>query len=139
MRKTEIYTYDRKELINNTSTISTNTINEFKYITEKNIANIFFPNSKIYAGNVSYINNLVLSDNISFNTSTGTIITHDGSLVFNFNYTLKFNNSSPDDNLILIANPTFMSGKYLNYKNIVVSVQVLDTNGVRVIVIEYYE
>jgi len=113
--------------------------NNVTYITENSLANLYLPNTSIVAGTISYINNLFISPIESFNSSIGTIITKDGSLVFNFNYVLKFIDSKPDENLILTAKPTFTSGKYLNYKEIKITVQILKLTGDRILSIEYDE
>lgn len=137
MTKTEIYLYTRVELEENKVIISENIKNEILYLTEKSLANLYFPNTYNKAGIINFINNLVINKDNSFNTSIGTIITEKGSLVFNFNYILKFNDSRPQDNLLLTASPTFISGEYLSYKNIKITVQILKSNGERIVSIEY--
>ena len=135
--KTEIYTYSRFELEQNKAIMNEKKNNNIIYITENNLANLYLPNSSIVVGTISFINNLFFSPMDSFNSSTGTIITKDGSLVFNFNYVLKFMDSKPDENLILTAKPTFTSGKYSNYKEIEITVQILKLTGDRIVSIEY--
>lgn len=137
MKKSEIYTYNRQELNENRVTISENEKNNIKYITEKTLASLYLPNSNISVGLISYINEFILSDKNSFNTSIGTIITDKGSLVFNFNYTIKFNDSRPPDNFLLTAKPTFMSGEYSSYSNVKINVQILQSDGERILSIEY--
>lgn len=139
--KTEIYTYSRFELEQNKAIMNEkkNNNNDILYITENNLSNLYLPNSSIVVGIISYVNNLVFTSVSSFNSSIGTIITKDGSLVFNFNYILKFMDSKPDENLILSAKPTFISGKYSNYKNIKITVQILKLTGDRILSIEYDE
>ena len=137
MKKTDIYIYNRTELETNRVEVSENEKNNIKYKTEKTIGSLYNPNSNISVGQISYINELVISPINSLNTSIGTIITNNGSLVFNFNYVLKFNDSRPSDNLLLTAKPTFMSGDYLSYTNIKINVQILQTNGERILSIEY--
>ena len=109
------------------------------YITENSIANVYLPNSQIKFGKVSYVNNLVIDNENSFNTSLGTIITKDGSLVFNLNYILKFNDSRPENDKVFITKPNFISGKYLNYKDLTITLQILESSGDRIIAIEYFE
>jgi len=137
MKKTEIYTYNRKELDSNCVIVSTNENNNIVYITEKALGTLYYPQSDKSVGQISYINNLVISKSNSFNTSIGTIVNQYGSLVFNFNYILKFNDSKPFDNLLLTARPTFVSGEYLSYSNIQINVQILKSNGERILSIEY--
>lgn len=137
MKKTEIYIYNKVELFDN-AVITTQTNNSgIKYITEKTLGNIYLPNTNIEVGIISYINNLTISDKNSFNTSIGTIITDNGSLVFNFNYTIKYEDSRPVDNKVLIASPTFADGKYSEFSNITITVQILENSGDRIIAIEY--
>ena len=89
MKKTDIYIYNRTELETNRVEVSENEKNNIKYKTEKTIGSLYNPNSNISVGQISYINELVISPINSLNTSIGTIITNNGSLVFNFNYVLK--------------------------------------------------
>lgn len=137
MKKTEIYIYSRNELEKNKVVMAENGINDIKYQTENTIGNLYLPNSMIKVGKINYINNLVISNENSFNTSIGTLVTNDGSLVFNFNYILKFFDSKPEVNKIFYAKPTFVSGKYLHYENISISVQILELNGDRIVAIDY--
>ena len=134
---TEIYTYKLKDLDSNRVRVNEKKINNITYITENTIGNLYLPNSQIIAGSISYINNLVFSDTNSFNTSLGTIVTGAGSLVYNFNYILKFMDVKPEEKTVLTARPTFVSGKYLTYKNIKITVQILELTGERILVIEY--
>lgn len=137
--KTEIYTYTRFELEQNKVIMNEKKNGEIIYITENTLGNLYLPNSCIIVGIISYINNLVLNNENSFNTSIGTINTKDGSLVFNFNYVIKFMDSKPDENIILTSKPTFVSGKFLNYKNIKINVQILKSTGDRILSIEFDE
>jgi hypothetical protein len=137
MRTTEIYTYNRGELNENRVIVSDNEKNDIIYKTEKTLGNLYFANSNNSAGIISYINELVITNKNSFNTSIGTIVNNKGSIVFNFNYVLKFEDSRPFDNLLLTAKPTFVSGEYLLYKNIELTVQIIKSNGDRILAIEY--
>lgn len=139
MKKTEIYTYNKNELFDNAVFTTQENENNIKYITEKTVGNIYLPNSTIEAGVISYVNNLTISNKNSFNTSIGTIITNNGSLVFNFNYILKFEDSRPVENLVLTAEPTFIGGKYTEFNNLTITVQILENSGDRIIAIEYIE
>ena len=139
MKKTEIYTYTRIELEANQVIISNNEKNNIKYITENTIGNVYLPNSTIKCGKLSFINNLFIDKELSFNTSIGTFINKDGSIVFNFNYILKFLDSKPESDKVLLAQPTYMSGKYMNYKNLTITIQILELTGDRIIAIEYFE
>lgn len=139
MKKTEIYTYNKKELFDNAVITTQENKNNIKYITENTIGNVYLPNSTIDAGIISYINNLTISKKNSFNTSIGTIITNNGSLVFNFNYILKFEDSRPDDNSVFTAKPTFINGNYSKFNNLTITVQILENSGDRIIAIEYFE
>ena len=58
-------------------------------------------------------------------------------MVFNLNYILKFNDSRPPDDLLLTTKPTFLSGEYLSYSNVKINVQILKSNGERIVSIEY--
>jgi hypothetical protein len=136
-KKTEIYTYNRKELDDNRVMISKNEKNNILYLTETTLGTLFNPNSNIPAGQITYINELVSNPINSFNTAVGTIVTKNGSLIFNFGYVLKFEDSRPPDNLLLTSKPTFMSGEYLSYPNIKINVQILQSNGERILSIEY--
>ena len=137
MRKTEIYIYNRQELNDNSVIVSKNENNNIKYISEKTLGTLYYPNSDKSTGIISYLNELVQSPKNSFNTSIGTIITDKGSIVFNLNYILKFDDSKPSDNLLLTAKPTFMSGEYLLYTGIKINVQILQSGGERILSIEY--
>lgn len=139
MKKTEIYTYNKKELFDNAVITTQENENNIKYITEKTLGNIYLPNSTIDVGIISYINNLTISKKNSFNTSIGTIITNNGSLVFNFNYVLKFEDSRPADNSVFTSKPTFIDGKYSEFNNLTITVQILENSGDRIIAIEYTE
>ena len=139
MKKTEIYTYNKKELFDNAVITTQTNENNIKYINEKTLGNIYLPNSTIEAGIISYINNLTITNKNSFNTSIGTIITNNGSMVFNFNYILKFEDSRPDDNSVFAAKPTFIDGKYSEFNDISITVQILENSGDRIIAIEYIE
>lgn len=137
MKKNEIYTYNKKELFDNSVVTIQENKNNIKYITEKTSGNIYLPNSIIETGIISYVNNLTIRDKKSFNTSIGTIITNNGSLVFNFNYILKFEDSRPVNNSVLTARPTFIGGKYTEFDNLTITVQILENSGDRIIAIEY--
>ena len=137
--KTEIYTYTRLELEQNKVIMNEKKNGDIIYITENVLGNLYLPNSFTKAGIISYINNFVLNKENSFNTSIGTIITNDGTLVFNFNYVLKYMDSRPDEKLVITANPTFLSGKYLNYRNVKINVQILKLTGERILSIHYDE
>ena len=134
---TEIYTYSRKEIQENRAVMAEKKVGSIIYLTENVIGNIYLPNSSIIVGSLSYINNLVLSKDNSFNTSIGTIITNDGSLVYNLNYVIKFGDSKPDIDSVFVTRPTFTSGKYLTYKNLTITIQILQLTGERIIAIEY--
>ena len=137
MIQTEIYTYNKQELNENRVMVSKNENNNIIYITEKTIGSIYNPNSDLSVGQISFINELVVNSKNSFNTSIGTILTNKGSLVFNFNYISKFNDSTPSDNLLLTTKPTFVSGEYLMYTNVKITVQILQSRGERILSIEY--
>jgi hypothetical protein len=137
MKNTEIYTYSRIDLNNNLVILAEETKNNIKYKQENSIAPIYLPNSNVKAGVINFINNLVISDEDSFNTSIGTIVSKNGSIVFNFNYIAKFFDTRPDIGEVLTAKPTYVSGNYSNYKDLTISVQILKLNGERIIAIEY--
>ena len=137
MKNTEIYTYTRAELEENLAIMNEKTVNEITYKTENVLANIYLPNSTVNVGKINYINNLVVNNEISFNTSIGTIITKNGSIVFNFNYVINFLNSRPNPKSVFSAKPTYASGLYSNYNNLTISVQILESTGERIIAIEY--
>lgn len=138
MKKTEIYTYSREELNKNKVIISENEINGIKYITEKNLGPIHLPNTSTQIGVIKYTNDFVLNKDLSFNTSIGTILTTKGTIVFNLNYVLKFLDSRPLENSVLITKPTFVSGEYLSFKDLEITVQILQESGERVLILEYY-
>lgn len=133
----EIYTYTRKELEENLVIMNEKSINQIKYITENTLGNLYLPNTKEKIGTISYINNIFISPVDTFNTSIETILTKDGSIVFNFNYTVRFFDSRPNENEVFIAKPTFTSGKYSEFKNLTVSVQILSFSGDRIVSILY--
>jgi hypothetical protein len=135
--KTEIYTYTRVEIENNKVIMAEQTKNEITYKTENSACNIYLPNSLIKAGVISFINNLVLKNVDSLNTAIITLVTKNGSLTFNLNYVLKFQDSKPEVNKVFVTKPTFVSGDYLNYDNIKVSIFIVDLLGDRIITIEY--
>lgn len=137
MKNTEIYIYTRKELEENSAIMNEKIVNKITYKTENVIGNIYLPNSNVKVGKINYINNLVISDDTSFNTSIGTIVTKNGSIVFNFNYILNFSNSRPNVKNVFSAKPTYTSGVYDNYNNLTITVQILELTGERIIAIEY--
>jgi len=141
MKKTEIYIYSREEIRENLVISSKIEKNDITYITENSLANIYLPNSEIKYGKISYINNLIIEKNNQFssNTSLGTFVTKEGSLVFNLSYLVDYGDSRPNVNLSLITKPTFSSGKYSNAKDIKITIDVLSLNGDRVFIIEYDE
>lgn len=57
--------------------------------------------------------------------------------MFNLNYILKFLDSRPLENSVLTTKPTFVSGDYLLYKDLEITVQILQESGERVLVLEY--
>lgn len=137
MKNTEIYTYTRAELEKNLAIMDEKTVDEITYKTENVLGNIYLPNSTVNVGKINYINNLVINNEISFNTSIGTIITKNGSIVFNFNYVINFFNSRPNPKSVLSAKPTYTSGLYSNYNNLTINIQILELTGERIIAIEY--
>lgn len=137
MKNTEIYTYSRIDINNNLVVLAEETKNNIKYKQESSIAPIHLPNSNVKAGVINFINNLVISDEDSFNTSIGTLVSKNGSIVFNFNYIAKFFDTRPDEREVLTTKPTYVSGNYSNYKDLTISVQILKLNGERIIAIEY--
>lgn len=143
MKKTEIYTYTRKEIQENLVITSKEEKNDIIYLTEKSVANVFLPNSQIKIGKINFINNLTIFNitdkKTSNNTAIGTLITLDGSIVFNLNYLLVFGDSKPNSQISLMTQPTFTSGKYLNLNNIKITIEILQSNGERIIIIEYDE
>lgn len=139
MKKNEIYTYTREELNKNRIIMIEKNINDIKYITENTTGNIYLPNSNIDVGKISFINNLVIDNNIPSNTVFGTLITNHGTIIFNYFYLLKLNNSVPPSYNSITTKPTFVSGKYINYKDITITRQLFDSDSERIIVIEYYE
>jgi hypothetical protein len=134
---TEIYFWTRKEFEQNKAIMVEKNINSITYVTENVYGNLYLPNSFVIIGSISFINNLFFTNLDSYNTSIGTIVTKDGSIVFNLNYVIKFMDSKPDENLILTSKPTFVSGKYLTYKNIEITIQILKLTGERILAIEY--
>jgi hypothetical protein len=141
MKKTELYTYTRTEIEENLVISSKKEKNDIIYITENSIGNVYLPNSKIKFGKINFINNLVIQKNneLSLNTVIGTFVTKDGTLVFNLNYIINFNDSRPNTDVSLITRPTYTSGKYLNFNNIKITIDILALNGDRIIIIEYDE
>ena len=163
MNNTEIYTYTRKEIQDNLIIESRYEKNNIVYITEKSIVDIYLPNSQIKFGKISFINNLTILNDInnellnndllnndlsnntlsnntlSNNTSIVTLITKEGSLVFNLNYLTIYGDSKPNAQISLITKPTFTSGKYLNYNNIKITINILGLFGERIVIIEYMQ
>jgi hypothetical protein len=135
--KTEIYTYTRVEIENNKVIMAVQTKNDITYKTENSVCNVYLPNSLIKAGEISFINNLVFKNVGSLNTAIITLITQNGSITFNLNYVLKYKDSKPEVNKVFVTKPTFVSGDYLNYDNIKVSIFIVDLLGDRIITIEY--
>ena len=141
MKKTEIYSYTLSELQNNVVIEFKEIKNDILYITEKSIADIYLKNSQIKLGKISFINNLTYFDiqdsKFSNITSTVTLITKDGSMVFNINSLTNLNDPKPDKPISLITQPTFTSGKYLDYKNIKITIDVFESLDVGLVIIEY--
>lgn len=133
----EIFTYTRKELEENKAVMKEIKVNSITNKTENVIANLYLHNSNMIMGSISFINNLVIKKENSFNTSIGTIITEDGSLIFNINYIIKFMDSKPDINSEFVTKPTFISGKYSTYDNLTIRIIIVELTGERIIIIEY--
>ena len=140
MKNLEIYTYNKKEL-DDSKLITIDIVNDIKYIKENTIANLYLANTQQKVGHISYINNIISKPDITFNTSIGSIITPNGKLVFNFSYIISSEqtiiNSAPDENKLLIADPTFKSDSYLGFNNLKISVQIIKKFGERILSIEY--
>jgi hypothetical protein len=136
----EVYTYNKEEL-EKSKFATVNSKDDIKYITENTIGNLYLANTTNNVGFISYVNNITAKPEIIFNTSIGTVITPNGKLVFNFNYVLKAESdliiSAPNDNELLIADPTYKGGKYAGFNNLKISVQVIKRLGNRVVTIEY--
>jgi len=140
MKTLEIYTFDKKEL-DDSEFNTTNIKNNIFYITKNNIANLYLANSKQIIGYISFINNIVKSPNITFNTSIGTIITPNGKLVFNLSYIIGQDGtvipSAPNDNSLLITDPTYKSDMYTGFNNLKISIQIIGNTGNRILSLEY--
>jgi hypothetical protein len=139
MKTVEIYTYDRDEL-EKSRFVNIDVKDDIKYIKENSIGNLYLANTTNNIGFISFINNVVVKPDVIFNTSIGTLITPNGNLVFNFNYVIKdtlFSSSAPEANELLVAKPTFVGGKYTEFNNIKISVQIIKRLGLRVLTIEY--
>ena len=134
---TEIYTYSKDDLLNSIQTI------EFpKGNTDKicNISNVAAPlrvcNDNV-VGLVSYTNNITNYKEISFTTGLATIITPRGSLVANFSFDNLGSGLLPS-NKTVESKPTFTSGMYEKYDNILITVMTLDENNpTRILTISY--
>lgn len=136
MKKTEIYTYNIKELNTNLVTVSENEINNIIYKTEKSVGLLYYPNVDISIGQISFTRDIVINSIKPTLTTVVTIITNNGSLVYYSNFVMEFNNSLPSQNLLLTAKPIFVSGDYLLYSNIKINVQILQSDGDRILSIE---
>jgi hypothetical protein len=138
--KEEIYHYNRVDLVENTVITSETTKNNIVYKTERNLANIFQNDTVV--GQISYINHMMLNRDTpkySFNTSIGTVITDKGTFVFKLNYKIPSDSSAPATNVIFDTVPTFVSGDYLQYKNMHININIKDMNNERIIKITYEE
>ena len=140
MKILEVYTYDKAEL-EKSKFATVNSTDDIKYITENTIGNLYLANTTNNVGFISFVNNITAKPGIIFNTSIGTVITPNGKLVFNFNYVLKAESdliiSAPQDNELLIAEPTYKGDKYSGFNNLKISVQIINRLGNRVVSIEY--
>jgi hypothetical protein len=138
MDNTENYTYKKEDLVN-----SIQIIEYPKGNTDKNssINNMAAPLQNCCNGNVigliSFTNNVTSIDNFSFTTATGTIITPRGTLVVNFHINnTRFGLLS--NNVTIKSKPTFKSGLYEQYENIVVTIVTFDDNNTtRIVNISY--
>lgn len=134
---TEIYTYSKDDLANSIQVV------EFpKGNTDKicNISNVAAPlrvcNNKV-VGLISFTNNITRFNEFSFTTGLGTIITPHGSLVANFSYDNISSGLLPP-NKTVESKPTFTSGMYEKYDNILITISTLDENNpTRVVTISY--
>ena len=147
-KKIETYYYSKVEL-KKTSNRTINNVNNVTYITEKIVGNIYEPNSTNKAGYISYINNITIVNDginilpeISFNTSTGTIITQNGKLVYNLTYNINEKpsveiTSSPNENKVISTTPTYVSGAYANYNNVIITIYIVEPENIRLLTIEY--
>ena len=147
-KKIETYYYSKVEL-KKTSNRTINNVNNVTYVTENIVGNIYEPNSTNKAGYISYINNITIVNDginilpeISFNTSTGTIITQNGKLVYNLTYTINQKpsveiTSSPNENKVISTTPTYVSGAYANYNNVIITIYIVEPENIRLLTIEY--
>ena len=147
-KKIETYYYSKVEL-KKTSNRTINNVNNVTYVTENIVGNIYEPNSTNKAGYISYINNITIVNDginilpeISFNTSTGTIITQNGKLVYNLTYTINEKpsveiTSSPNENKVISTTPTYVSGAYANYNNVIITIYIVEPENIRLLTIEY--
>lgn len=137
MDNVETYIYTKNDLVNSEQSIIFPQGNTDKISQISNVAAPLFTCNDIQVGLISFINNSTKYNKLSFNTSLGTIITPHGSLVVNFNYE-TINNQFLPLNKTVKANPTFKSGLYENYKDIVVTVLPLDdAKSTRILTITY--
>lgn len=135
----DTYIYTRTDF-NDTNVIVSENISTdgTKYITQKNSYNLYNnPNKSELVGKVNYIHNIVKYNNKTVITSTGTLTTSHGSLVFNGEFEPSNNSTSPPAGIILISSPTFASGDYFLYKNIKIERNILVSEGDRILKITY--
>jgi hypothetical protein len=137
----ETYTYTRSELIQNAQIITFEPQKENKKSFIQNVNANLYENINNYAGNIIYINNYTELNNNKFNTSTGTINTNNGKLVFNLSYEI-LSDSTPflDSGRILETKATYKSGIYDTKlgNDVLITIQSLsDFNQTRILTIQY--
>lgn len=138
MSNLEIYTYTKDDLLESAQTIEYPKGNTDKQCAIANVAAPLYICNNKPAGLITYTNNITKIKDFKFTTSIGTIITPIGSLIVNFNYNLTDDLQFLPVNNSVKAKPTFTSGFYEKFNDIIVTVTALDDDkSTRILSITY--
>lgn len=123
----EFYVFNNKNL--KSEVISQHISNNVLYKTEKLTGDLFLETTNISQGVISYINKLEQTEQNILCQSNGTIITQEGLIIFSFIYNLETTNTETNNIIQVNLSPSSISGKYIFYNDIQISMELNRTNG----------
>ncbi len=123
----EFYVFNNKNL--KSEVISQHISNNVLYKTEKLTGDLFLETTNISQGVISYINKLEQTEQNILCQSNGTIITQEGLIIFSFTYNLETTNTETNNIIQVNLSPSSISGKYIFYNDIQISMELNRTNG----------
>lgn len=129
------YTYNRADIEETLVLVDEEIKDTITYRTEKAVAKVYDSDNKV-VGFITFINNLIFKEGLGRqNTSTGTLVTTSGTVVFNLSYVLSDQNSVPPPTLFL-TQPTFVSGGFgHDAGNIDIRIKIKSPRGLRKITV----